>query len=117
MANLSDTLFPATPRFRSATVHVGLRSELPGGAQVEVVVAARAALPAGRLPRADARARRAARPSPPARPSAVPAVRRWAESRSTAASRRSEEHTSELQSLQRISTAVFCLNKQNKQNR
>src|SRR3546814_11959327 len=29
--------------------------------------------------------------------------------------RRSEEHTSELQSLMRISYAVFCLKKQNKQ--
>src|SRR3546814_2371906 len=28
--------------------------------------------------------------------------------------RRSEEHTSELQSLMRISYAVFCLNKKNK---
>src|SRR3546814_5124718 len=28
---------------------------------------------------------------------------------------RSEEHTSELQSLMRISYAVFCLNKKNKQ--
>src|SRR3546814_9159579 len=31
--------------------------------------------------------------------------------------RRSEEHTSELQSLMRISYAVFCLNKKNKINR
>src|SRR3546814_3966618 len=31
------------------------------------------------------------------------------------ARRRSEEHTSELQSLMRISYAVFCLKKQNKQ--
>src|SRR3546814_1573407 len=30
---------------------------------------------------------------------------------------RSEEHTSELQSLMRISYAVFCLKKKNKQNR
>src|SRR3546814_7266545 len=30
---------------------------------------------------------------------------------------RSEEHTSELQSLMRISYAVFCLKKQNKQNK
>src|SRR3546814_4727491 len=30
---------------------------------------------------------------------------------------RSEEHTSELQSLMRISYAVFCLNKKNKTNR
>src|SRR3546814_6021043 len=31
--------------------------------------------------------------------------------------RRSEEHTSELQSLMRISYAVFCLKKKNKYNR
>src|SRR3546814_8917281 len=31
-------------------------------------------------------------------------------------SRRSEEHTSELQSLMRISYAVFCLKTKNKQN-
>src|SRR3546814_2143854 len=30
--------------------------------------------------------------------------------------RRSEEHTSELQSLMRISYAVFCLNKKNKKH-
>src|SRR3546814_6726450 len=33
-----------------------------------------------------------------------------------AARDRSEEHTSELQSLMRISYAVFCLKKKNKQN-
>src|SRR3546814_6053370 len=33
------------------------------------------------------------------------------------AGRRSEEHTSELQSLMRISYAVFCLNKKKKQNK
>src|SRR3546814_7157460 len=33
------------------------------------------------------------------------------------ASGRSEEHTSELQSLMRISYAVFCLKKKKKQNR
>src|SRR3546814_8042608 len=33
---------------------------------------------------------------------------------SEAAARRSEEHTSELQSLMRISYAVFCLKKKNK---
>src|SRR3546814_3233530 len=32
------------------------------------------------------------------------------------ADRRSEEHTSELQSLMRISYAVFCLKKKNKKN-
>src|SRR3546814_2835678 len=34
--------------------------------------------------------------------------------RATAAPRRSEEHTSELQSLMRISYAVFCLKKKKK---
>src|SRR3546814_5838212 len=34
-----------------------------------------------------------------------------------AARRRSEEHTSELQSLMRISYAVFCLKKKNKETR
>src|SRR3546814_7002170 len=38
------------------------------------------------------------------------------QSRMTAMSARSEEHTSELQSLMRISYAVFCLKKKNKQD-
>src|SRR3546814_3003603 len=37
--------------------------------------------------------------------------------RSTARDDRSEEHTSELQSLMRISYAVFCLNKKKRQNK
>src|SRR3546814_8449134 len=37
-------------------------------------------------------------------------IRRWS------GSRRSEEHTSELQSLMRISYAVFCLKKKKKHN-
>src|SRR3546814_4939181 len=37
-----------------------------------------------------------------------------AQRRGAAASARSEEHTSELQSLMRISYAVFCLKKKNK---
>src|SRR3546814_3061916 len=45
--------------------------------------------------------------------SSVPA--RWREPESsTRQRRRSEEHTSELQSLMRISYAVFCLKKKNK---
>src|SRR3546814_3418199 len=40
-----------------------------------------------------------------------------AERRIPAPAPRSEEHTSELQSLMRISYAVFCLNKKNKQPR
>src|SRR3546814_10707127 len=45
-----------------------------------------------------------------ARPAIVEALRaRW---RNSPAAARSEEHTSELQSLMRISYAVFCLEKQ-----
>src|SRR3546814_2431362 len=47
-----------------------------------------------------------------ARPSRESAARS-AVSRSILPSLRSEEHTSELQSLMRISYAVFCLNKKN----
>src|SRR3546814_9813342 len=38
----------------------------------------------------------------------------FAQSRGQRIARRSEEHTSELQSLMRISYAVFCLKKKNK---
>src|SRR3546814_8181833 len=58
-------------------------------------------------------------PSPVARPAAVAIMSPSAiwvtssvrPSRSTSPRRRSEEHTSELQSLMRISYAVFCLKK------
>src|SRR3546814_1102283 len=40
--------------------------------------------------------------------------RKIANTRATAVIARSEEHTSELQSLMRISYAVFCLKKKNK---
>src|SRR3546814_8206841 len=42
------------------------------------------------------------------RPNCGGAIRRWM---------RSEEHTSELQSLMRISYAVFCLKKKNTKNK
>src|SRR3546814_10013473 len=56
---------------------------------------------------------------PPPQSSAPPSATRWAGSWRTrwrswaiaARGRRSEEHTSELQSLMRISYAVFCLKK------
>src|SRR3546814_1847965 len=41
---------------------------------------------------------------------------RWREKARAAAEERSEEHTSELQSLMRISYAVFCLKKKKKYN-
>src|SRR3546814_5876462 len=39
----------------------------------------------------------------------------WTDGRDVTGQDRSEEHTSELQSLMRISYAVFCLKKKNKQ--
>src|SRR3546814_10370555 len=92
-----DTLFPYTTLFRSrpqarrpalreaSLHHGGLRG-------------AAAALPA--LP---ARHRRYRRPAAECQPRAAA---------EQPAPRRSEEHTSELQSLMRISYAVFCLKKQ-----
>src|SRR3546814_9970226 len=50
------------------------------------------------------------------RPTPSPSSARWGGSRGSGRpmSRRSEEHTSELQSLMRISYAVFCLKKKRK---
>src|SRR3546814_4747916 len=50
--------------------------------------------------------------APPRRLPAKPVKKRW----NGVAIFRSEEHTSELQSLMRISYAVFCLKKKKKQN-
>src|SRR3546814_13373740 len=51
-------------------------------------------------------------PVPPWSPQALESGRRDSRCRPS----RSEEHTSELQSLMRISYAVFCLKKKNKNN-
>src|SRR5881396_4425987 len=45
-----------------------------------------------------------------------PATGRWARPSGSPCWRRSEEHTSELQSLRTISYAVFCLKKKKKKN-
>src|SRR3546814_8162032 len=55
------------------------------------------------------------RSSGPARSAHVPVARAGSHPRRSQSSRRSEEHTSELQSLMRISYAVFCLQKKKKQ--
>src|SRR3546814_2970178 len=47
---------------------------------------------------------------------ATGSCRAWLSPSADGASPRSEEHTSELQSLMRISYAVFCLNKKNIQH-
>src|SRR3546814_2479967 len=89
----TDTLFPYTTLFRS-------RPRASGAAD------ARPALP---VPGADAVVARAGRPAGGAADDAAePRPHgRWR-------APRSEEHTSELQSLMRISYAVFCLKKNHK---
>src|SRR3546814_10268974 len=86
----TDTLFPYTTLFRSS-LHPRRAGQLRAGGGA-----------AGRVRDADqrqpARARRAARGAAPA----------------GGGGGRSEEHTSELQSLMRISYAVFCLKKKKK---
>src|SRR3546814_7415455 len=101
----TDTLFPYTTLFRSASnahcarvvSHLerrrrGDRGAAGGRARADRPVAAR------RAGRGHCRLVRAARDDALDRPAAV-------------AGERSEEHTSELQSLMRISYAVFCLKK------
>src|SRR3546814_7886095 len=88
----TDTLFPYTTLFRSRRI---------------------AGWPDSRGHRAGNRAARARRPPPSA-----PRRRRFSSAAwSGRAGRRarSEEHTSELQSLMRISYAVFCLKKKKKE--
>src|SRR3546814_10423469 len=90
----TDTLFPYTTLFRSLGHGVTI-------AGVTMDAALRAAALLVPLPI------RRVRAALPARPDAAcgnPSLR----------SGRSEEHTSELQSLMRISYAVFCLKKKNK---
>src|SRR3546814_7861067 len=87
----TDTLFPYTTLFRSC------RDRPPPGR--------RASSTKGRCPRS-----RAVSWSPRRRPECC--CRRSPRPR-----RRSEEHTSELQSLMRISYAVFCLKKKKNKNK
>src|SRR3546814_3065676 len=82
----TDTLFPYTTLFRSRghppAQHAGLNRNGPANSK----------------------------PICSARPARTP-VRRASHARRSTPTPRSEEHTSELQSLMRISYAVFCLKK------
>src|SRR3546814_5277899 len=80
----TDTLFPYTTLFRSLIT--GIRSDLPGQITAQVTVNVY--------------------DSPTGRILLIPQ-----DSRLIGEYDRSEEHTSELQSLMRISYAVFCLKK------
>src|SRR3546814_2403796 len=87
----TDTLFPYTTLFRSGTADLGRdggNHHQSGAAHADGVA------PVTRLPAAEWRER--------------PGLRR------VVAALRSEEHTSELQSLMRISYAVFCLKNKKK---
>src|SRR3546814_6317062 len=99
----TDTLFPYTTLFRSS------RARVPRAAQAESHGFAhrprRRSAPAGNV----AETREAPPPGPTRHSRSVPAPAAFRH-RSSA---RSEEHTSELQSLMRISYAVFCLKKKN----
>src|SRR3546814_7159227 len=89
----TDTLFPYTTLFRSEAG--GLRT----GEAAAGIPPLRFHEPVGRRPVCSAGRREGERGSQVGWP------------------KRSEEHTSELQSLMRISYAVFCLKKKNKQQR
>src|SRR3546814_9151884 len=89
----TDTLFPYTTLFRS---QIQLASAIQAAkAKIRVVGFSRGSNPCANI-------------------SAVPFRSRSARSRRRRS--RSEEHTSELQSLMRISYAVFCLKKKNNQH-
>src|SRR3546814_3111855 len=87
----TDTLFPYTTLFRSSAGHVQSANSVPRSAQPETREAQRIWQSGHEMP--------------------CPAV----DGRGLDA--RSEEHTSELQSLMRISYAVFCLKKKQQQRR
>src|SRR3546814_3352871 len=100
----TDTLFPYTTLFRSDDLRA---KRLP--VDERTPARHRPAISHLQTIRPEYRAGRhgAPRPlTPSTRPSRVPRRR----------ARRSEEHTSELQSLMRISYAVFCLKKKKKQS-
>src|SRR3546814_5432810 len=90
----TDTLFPYTTRFRSTSEYL-MRWLVAW--KLATIASNPATFPA------------CSRPSAPAR--SAPAENGSLGCHSTIALKRSEEHTSELQSLMRISYAVFCLKK------
>src|SRR3546814_6784680 len=93
----TDTLFPYTTLFRSAITETRVRRAPNGFTLVELmVVLAIMALAATAVVLT------------------IPGEERAVRSEADRLAARSEEHTSELQSLMRISYAVFCLKKKKK---
>src|SRR3546814_3498829 len=93
-----DPLFPYTTLFRSRRHRAGPANPPPPRSRW-LWTGQRRSAPPDAPPRRRARGPLPARPASPGR-----------------AGRRSEEHTSELQSLMRISYAVFCLKKKKKKH-
>src|SRR3546814_9292970 len=103
----TDTLFPYTTLFRSNLVRASERHVV-----IQIAVERRAAAKAAWLLAAAAPALAAAKTASAAAAAIVIATGIAASATAaTAVEQRSEEHTSELQSLMRISYAVFCLKK------
>src|SRR3546814_7826622 len=104
-ATRTDTLFPCTTLFRSD------RAELVGSVADEVAVEPEDLPGVGRVPEDG--------PGQNGGPDGVQAELERGDHAEVAAAapQRSEEHTSELQSLMRISYAVFCLKKKNKNSK
>src|SRR3546814_2846088 len=98
----TDTLFPYTTLFRSPSGHrqAALRARWLDGRNAGAGMG-------GAIPGQAARRGAGGRGRAPLRP----------EHRLPRGRPRSEEHTSELQSLMRISYAVFCLKKKKKKNK
>src|SRR3546814_5017019 len=93
----TDTLFPYTTLFRSAVVPLTFRRQGPGPLPPGIPFWRTAALFGRSVP------------------TVIHDTTRALHVRSESAGR-SEEHTSELQSLMRISYAVFCLKKKKQKN-
>src|SRR3546814_10884022 len=96
----TDTLFPYTTRCRSRTFPMTRKLQHTFQALMASAAVFSLMLIAG-----------GPAPAPAASPVVVPTAILVAASEATEAVERSEEHTSELQSLMRISYAVFCLKK------
>src|SRR3546814_1279287 len=120
----TDTLFPYTTLFRSGGARYAFRTPDPRRARSWSTCSSFHSLPEAlgsripaRFPKRAESARRAARGSPAdgSTTSATPGIENYLELIANASQlHRSEEHTSELQSLMRISYAVFCLKKKKK---
>src|SRR3546814_2635100 len=112
----TDTLFPYTTLFRSRSAG----RKLPGEAQIYLRSRAQLLRFSGVSTLARVMRRSSGLPAPSAMLIARLGGLSWSHKRTRAYvsphQTRSEEHTSELQSLMRISYAVFCLKKKTKDN-